>query len=361
MGKKNKKAMKVPKAIPKLPKITLCTPTFNRRPFIPMMLKCFEHQNYPKDNIEWLIVDDGTDKIEDLVSHIPQIKYFKFDEKMTLGKKRNFLNDKATGDIIIFIDDDDYYPPERISHAVETLTQSKALCAGSSEMFIYFKHISKMYKFGPYGPNHATAATFAFKRELLLQTRFDDNSSLAEEKKFLKDYTIPFVQLDPKKSILVFSHIHNSFDKKELLKTMPNPTIHETTIVPTDLIKNKELLNFFVDDIDQLLEFYEPGNPLNKPDVLKQMQEIKAKREIMMNAQTKEQQYNQHKINSIIAANPQVPKDKESQLNLIINYLLGENKNLTEKTDHLNAKIKELITEKIKERTTEKEPINGKR
>jgi len=189
-----------------------------------------------------------------------------------------------------------------------------------------------------------------------LQTRFDDNSSLAEEKKFLKDYTIPFVQLDPKKSILVFSHIHNSFDKKELLKTIPNPTIHETTVVPTDLIKNKELLNFFIDDIDQLLEFYEPGNPINKPDVLKQMQEIKAKREIMMNAQTKEQQYNQHKINSIIAANPQVPKDKENQTNLIIRYLLGENKNLTEKADHLNAKIKELITEKIKERTTEKEP-----
>ena len=281
MGKKNKNAVKVRKAPPKLPKVTLCTPTFNRRPFIPMMLKCFEHQNYPKDNIEWLIVDDGTDKIEDLVSHIPQIKYFKFDEKMTLGKKRNFLNDNATGEIIIFIDDDDYYPPERIRHAVETLTNSKALCAGSSELFIYFKHISKMYKFGPYGPNHATAATFAFKRELLLKTRFDDTSSLAEEKKFLKDYTIPFVQLDPKKSILVFSHIHNSFDKKELLKSIPNPTIHETTVVPTDLINNPELLNFFMEDVDKLLKEYEPGNPSNKPDVVKQMEEIKVKREIM--------------------------------------------------------------------------------
>lgn len=69
------------------PFVTLCTPTFNRRPFIPIMLKCFENQNYPKDRIEWIIVDDGTDKIEDLVSHIPQIKYFKYDEKLSLGKK----------------------------------------------------------------------------------------------------------------------------------------------------------------------------------------------------------------------------------------------------------------------------------
>ena len=47
----------------KLPFVTICTPTFNRRPFIPIMIKCFQHQTYPKDRMEWIIVDDGTDKI----------------------------------------------------------------------------------------------------------------------------------------------------------------------------------------------------------------------------------------------------------------------------------------------------------
>jgi cellulose synthase/poly-beta-1,6-N-acetylglucosamine synthase-like glycosyltransferase len=116
------------------------------------------------------------------------VKYFKYDKKMSLGKKRNITNEKARGDIIIYMDDDDYYPPERISHAVTTLQKNpKALCAGSSTMYMYFKHIDKMYEFGPYGPNHATAATFAFRKELLKQTRFDETASLAEEKKFLKD------------------------------------------------------------------------------------------------------------------------------------------------------------------------------
>ena len=50
-----------------LPFVSICTPTFNRRPFIPAMLKCFDHQTYPKDRMEWIIVDDGTDPIEDLV------------------------------------------------------------------------------------------------------------------------------------------------------------------------------------------------------------------------------------------------------------------------------------------------------
>ena len=138
-------------------------------------------------------------KFEDIVKEVTFIKiiYKKYDEKMTLGKKRNLMHKYATGDILVYIDDDDYYPPERVSHAVEMLEKKKdALCAGSSEIYIWFKHIQKMYQFGPYGPNHGTAGTFAFRKELLKQTSYDENASLAEEKCFLKNYSVPFVQLD---------------------------------------------------------------------------------------------------------------------------------------------------------------------
>ena len=195
------------------PFVSVCTPTFNRRPFIKTMLQCFRNQDYPKSRIEWIIVDDGTDKVFDLIdeANIPQIQYIPVENKMSLGAKRNFMHTKARGSIIVYMDDDDYYPPERISHAVERLQGKKeALCAGSSEIYVYFKHIQKMYQAGPYGPNHATAGTFAFRRELLDQTHYEDHAALAEEKHFLKNYTIPFVQLDPLKTILVFSHIQNT-------------------------------------------------------------------------------------------------------------------------------------------------------
>ena len=328
-----------------LPFVTLCTPTFNRRPFVPTMIKCFENQTYPKDKIEWIIVDDGTDKIEDMVSHIPQVKYFKFDEKLTLGKKRNISNEKATGEIIIYMDDDDYYPPERISHAVERLTSNpKALCAGSSAMFIYFKHINKMYQFGPYGPNHSTAATFAFKRELLKITKFDESSCVAEEKNFLKDYTIPFVQLDSKKSILVFSHNHNSFDKKQLLEQGPNPFVNVSNVRPADMIKEPEILKFFMEDIDQLLDAYDPGKPEHKPDVSKQLQEMKEKRENMIKEQIQKQQEYQNSIHKIQNQNI------ISEQSFIIQQLTLENKELQEKVKYLENKIKQLIQEKIQEK-----------
>lgn len=269
------------KKLPKYPTVSICMPTFNRRPFIPTIIQCFHHQTYPKDKMEWIIVDDGTDKIGDLVAHIPQVRYYSFDEKMTLGKKRNMCNDLATGDIIVYMDDDDYYPPQRVSHAVNCLRDERVLCAGSSIMHIYFKHIHKMYRFGPYNANHATAATFAFKRELLDITRFDENSSVAEEKHFLKNYTIPFIQLDSEKTILVFSHSQNSFDKKELLKQLPCPTIHDTDLTPADFVKEPDVLKFFMEDVDALLEGYAPGNPTNKPDVVKQLEEKKIERQKM--------------------------------------------------------------------------------
>ena len=75
--------------------------------------------------IEWIIIDDGTDKIENLVTHHPNVKYFYYDTKMTLGKKRNLMHEKSCGDILVYMDDDDYYPPERISHAVSKLMNDK--------------------------------------------------------------------------------------------------------------------------------------------------------------------------------------------------------------------------------------------
>jgi glycosyltransferase involved in cell wall biosynthesis len=271
------------------PFVSVCTPTFNRRPFIEMMFRCFRNQTYPKKQMEWIIVDDGTDKIQDLVekSGIEQIKYINVQEKMVLGAKRNLMHKNAKGDILVYMDDDDYYPPERVEHAVETLLSNpQALCAGSSEIYIYFKHIHQMFQSGPFGPTHATAGTFAFRKELLNYTQYDDKAALAEERAFLKEYTIPFVQLNPMKTILVFSHHHNTFDKKNMLDSKHPEYFKESPRKVQDFIKNKhedEILKFFLQDIDHLLDNYKPGLPKNKPDVLKQMKEIDEQRKNLEN------------------------------------------------------------------------------
>ena len=269
------------------PFVSVCTPTFNRRPFIPIMFQCFLNQNYPKDRMEWIIVDDGTDSIADLVSAsgISQIRYFREEKKMALGEKRNYMHSKVKGTIIVYMDDDDYYPPERVSHAVDTLDANRdALCVGASEIYIYFKHIQQMWQSGPYGPNHATAGTFAFRTELLKTSRYEDRAALAEEKLFLKNYTVPFAQLDPLKTILVFSHEHNTFDKRKLLENQ-NPQFFKPSDKTVDqfICQSSEapIKQFFMKDIDRLLKAYEPGEPIHKPDVLQQIKEIDEERRKM--------------------------------------------------------------------------------
>ena len=314
---------------PYFPFVSVCTPTFNRRPFIPFMLDCFRNQDYPKDRMEWIIIDDGTDKIKDLIDQatdLPQIKYVQPPKRMNLGEKRNYMHTLAKGSIIVYMDDDDYYPPERVSHAVETLMNNRdALCAGSSELYIYFKHINKMFQCGPYGPNHATAGTFAFRSSMLDQTKYVDNAALAEERAFLKDYTIPFVQLDPLKTILVFSHTHNTFDKKRLLEN-PHPDFLKVSPKTVDMfIKNeneKHIKQFFTKDMESLLEKYEPGLPKMKPEVLAQTKQIEEERKKMM-----EQANNQQFLNNTFNKNqntqssnnmPQLPPGAENNITIMM-------------------------------------------
>lgn len=262
-----------------LPFVSICTPTFNRRPFIPFIKKCFEHQTYPKDRMEWIIIDDGTDPIEDLVKDIEQVKYFYYEEKMLLGKKRNLMHSKCKGDIIIYMDDDDYYPPERVSHAVETLQENPSfLVAGSSEMHFYFDSRNQVYQCGPYKEFHATAATFAFKKELLLETSYNEENALAEERYFLKNYTIPLKQLETLKSIMVFSHKHNSLNKEKMLENMESTKTKLSRYTVDDFIKDPLLKQFYMTDMNDLLTNYEPGKPEYKPKLLEQIKKMEEER-----------------------------------------------------------------------------------
>jgi glycosyltransferase involved in cell wall biosynthesis len=268
------------------------------------MIACFDSQDYPKDRMEWIIIDDGTDSVEDLVASHPSVKYFRYNNKLSLGKKRNTMHDKSKGDIIVYMDDDDYYPPDRVSHAVNMLTtHPSALCAGSSEMYIYFNDRKQMVQFGPYGKDHATAGTFAFKRQLLKQTRYNEDACLAEEREFLKGYTIPFVQLDPMKTILVFSHSHNTMDKRKLLDNIDiighpdGQYIKYSSKTLMDFIKDDKMIAFFTEEMEKRLAAYEQGDIKLKPDVLKQIGEIEErKKQMIKNMQSQQAQQAQQKI-----------------------------------------------------------------
>lgn len=200
--------------------------------------------------MEWIVLDDGSDSVEELFKNtdIQNLRYIRLTEKKTIGAKRNILNSEAKGEIVIAMDDDDYYPPERVSAVVAAFKKNpKYELAGSSEIYMYYTDLKAIYRLGPYNPNHATNGTMAWRKSYAALHLYDETVTHAEEKSFLEDYKHPMIQLDPLKVMLVMSHTENTFDKKKMLQQEGSPFMKKTTMKLRDFIKEKTLRDFFQD------------------------------------------------------------------------------------------------------------------
>jgi len=235
--------------LPILPFVSIVTPTYNRRRFIPSLIKMVQSQSYPRDRMEWVVYDDGQEEVNDLFeaarSLLPTLKFIWSEDKMTLGEKRNRLNVEAKGEIIVAMDDDDFYFPTRVMDAVMAFTMNPSVhLAGASEVYMFFTDTKEIWKAGPYFVGHATNGTMAWTKEYASKHRYDETVAFAEEKSFLDGYKNPLVQLDSKKVMLVMSHSDNTFDKTEL-RTTTNHLLVKTMMKMEDFIKDPELYNFF--------------------------------------------------------------------------------------------------------------------
>src|ERR1700730_5261279 len=88
------------------PLVSCIMPTYNRRPIIPHAIDYFLRQTYA--HRELIILDDGTDAIEDLVPSDRRIRYERLPKKITFGAKLNLGCELAKGELIAHFDDDDW-------------------------------------------------------------------------------------------------------------------------------------------------------------------------------------------------------------------------------------------------------------
>ena len=94
--------------------VSICTVTYNRPLAVKLLEKRILEQTYPTECMEWVLIDDSPSDIPDFEpapgSNL-KINYVRLPNKLTLGRKRNLSNNHCKGDIIVYMDDDDYYPP----------------------------------------------------------------------------------------------------------------------------------------------------------------------------------------------------------------------------------------------------------
>lgn len=236
--------------------VTVVTPTYNRRTFIPALIAIYRSQTYPKEKMEWLIADDGKESVQDLIEEaaktIPNVRYFRLEDKMRIGAKRNFLNREAKGAIIVAMDDDDYYPPDRVEAVVTAFQKYPRVdLAGSSEMNYYYTDLKQVFTVGPFGQNHATNGTMAWRKRYSDTYHYDEHVVYGEEESFLQKFKFPMIQLHPMKSILVICHSDNTVDKVKMREEhLTDSRNHPSKMRPSlwtlqDIVKDASLLAFY--------------------------------------------------------------------------------------------------------------------
>jgi hypothetical protein len=80
------------------------------------------------------------------------------------------------------------------------------------------------------------------------------------------------------KVILVFSHEHNTFDKRKLLVNANPDVVRDSPKKVMDFIKDNTLRKFYMSDLEKLLKDYAPGRPDMKPDVIAQTLQLEKER-----------------------------------------------------------------------------------
>jgi len=188
--------------------------------------------------VEWVIVEGSPNEKEaeqnkkfilnEININVP-INYIPYAAGAKLSDLRNRGNAACKGDIIVCMDDDDYYPPKRVESAVVGLKNSTKQIAGCSYAYMYHYPLDKLYKFKSFGKNHSTNNCLAYKKEYLLTHRHLPGLDRGEEMSFTNGFTEPMLQLDSEDCIVISSHRANTFDKTPLCTT-ENERIREMVI-----------------------------------------------------------------------------------------------------------------------------------
>lgn len=168
-----------------LPLVSCVMPTHNRRRFVPRAIAYFLRQDHPRK--ELVIVDDGTDPVEDLVPELPSIRYHRLTRRVTLGAARNLACEAATGSVIAHWDDDDWQAPDRLSRQVRQLTSGRADLCGMTSVLYYDPAADVAWRFTRPSrlPRWLAGQSLCFRRDLWVRSPFPDQA-VAEDSVFVR-------------------------------------------------------------------------------------------------------------------------------------------------------------------------------
>ena len=178
-----------------LPFVSIITPTRNRKNFFKLAVRNFLKTDYPEEKIEWIIIDDGEEEIENMLPKKNNIVYQKLNEKVSIGQKRNIAVEKAKAEYIFCMDDDDYYLPQSIKFRLASLIHLNKKVVSCSSLGIFeINNIISNLNISSYLKNYSDRIythTMAFRKSHWENNKFLDvskNEGKSLVQNHIKDY-----------------------------------------------------------------------------------------------------------------------------------------------------------------------------
>lgn len=198
-------------------KVSLIVPTYDRRRMLPLALKCYSALDWPER--ELVIVDDGTDPIEDMLAGLPNVIYARHrGDKLPIGTKRNLCCELASGDVICHADDDDWYAPERLYDQVTRLLDSGKAVTGYHSIYYWSELLCKAFLYDQGDLNrYAVGTSLCYTKDWWQEHRFPD-------KTYAEDNAFVFTARDEKQlatapaeqMMVVRAHEHTTSDPRRI-------------------------------------------------------------------------------------------------------------------------------------------------
>ena len=155
---------------PGAPLVSCILPTADRAGFLAEAVRGFLAQDYPRR--ELVVVDDGDPPIAGLLPRDDRIRCLRLPERRTVGEKRNLACLEARGEIIAHLDDDDWYPPDRLSRQVAALLGSEAQVCGTSRLHFLDPLNERAWLYDYPGARWVAGSTLVYRRSFWERHRF---------------------------------------------------------------------------------------------------------------------------------------------------------------------------------------------
>lgn len=222
-----------------LPSVSIVTLTHNRKKFFNLAILNYNQIDYPKDKLEWIVYDSSNDEnnVEDMLPVEAKrskynIKYIKSIGKVeTIGTSRNNAIKECSNDIVMFFDDDDYYPESSVKKRIcpflidKNITIVSCSALGCFEINKYLSFVDYPKYLEAQGAKKYKIATLAIKRSILGLNLCED-SSINEFNTFLSVHCQKIGEISWEGVIVSLVHSQNTTWRpipQEVLQNQNNP------------------------------------------------------------------------------------------------------------------------------------------